>query len=140
MGSGDRTDVLEVARFSTLPEGELAVALLRDHGIDAIMPDRQMANSMPHLQFAIGGIRVVAPEHQIAEARALIDRARRDGFAVADDADGGDWAADHTPGRIGELHDNEVAGALGGFRRAAVFILAFVLLSPVAGCLLLTAF
>lgn len=42
-------DVLEVARFSTLPEAELAVTLLRRHGIDARLPDRDMATMNPDM-------------------------------------------------------------------------------------------
>ncbi|WP_305759080.1 hypothetical protein [Brevundimonas sp.] len=58
----------EVARFSTIPEGELAVALLRRHGIEAFLPDRDVATINPDLLIAIGGVRVVAPDRQIVSA------------------------------------------------------------------------
>lgn len=142
--TGARRD-LEVARFATLPEGELAVTLLRDHGIDAYLPDRQMATSMPHLQTAIGGIRVVAPDDQIVEARDLIARARKGEFdaldaAEDDDDDTGGWKADHTPGRVGELEDHEVRGVLGSMKGAGRILIIGMLLLPLAGCLMLLAF
>ena len=36
-------DVLEVARFSTIPEAELAASFLNQHGVKAWLPDRDMA-------------------------------------------------------------------------------------------------
>ena len=123
----------EVARFSTLPEGELAVAVLKRHGIDARLPDRDMATMNPDLLIAIGGVRVVAREDQIVEARRLIARIR-DGELV-DESD--DWRIDHIPGRVGDLEESEVTGALGWTRKTGVIVivLAFVVF-PVAGCLL----
>ncbi|MDP2115849.1 MAG: hypothetical protein Q8J71_00425, partial [Brevundimonas sp.] len=60
-----RDDELEVARFVTIPEGELAVALLQRNKIAARLPDRIMATVNPDLLFAIGGVRVIAPAAQI---------------------------------------------------------------------------
>lgn len=121
----------EVARFSTLPEGELAVALLRHHGIAARLPDRDMATMNPDLLIAIGGVRVVAPDHQIADARRLVERIRAGEFI--DDSD--DWAVDAVPGRIGELEAAEVGGVMAWAKKAGavVIVLAFVVF-PLASC------
>lgn len=126
----------EVARFSTLPEGELAVALLKRHGIDARLPDRDMATMNPDLLIAIGGVRVVAPDHRIVEARQIIAQARNGAFQDADD-ETGDWQIDAVPGKVGELDEQDISGVLGTSKKAGVFvILAFLVLS-MASCLLM---
>ena len=128
-------DVSEVARFSTLPEGELAVALLRNHGIDARLPDREMANSLPHLQIAIGDIRVAAPRDQILRARDILAQVRAGAFA--DDSDDGEWAQQsQADGRIGELEPHEIRGVLGASRKAGVAVVVGLLVLSLAGCLL----
>jgi hypothetical protein len=101
----------EVARLSTLPEAELLAALLRRHGIEAWLPDRDMATLFPHLQIALGGIRVVALADQIDRARDLARRARAGEFATPDEFD--DWREAATPGKIGELDESEVRGIVG---------------------------
>jgi hypothetical protein len=101
----------EVARLSTLPEAELLAALLRRHGIEAWLPDRDMATLFPHLQIALGGIRVVALADQIDRARDLARRARAGEFATPDECD--DWREAATPGKIGELDESEVRGIVG---------------------------
>ena len=123
----------EVARFSTLPEGELAVAVLKRHGIAARLPDRDMATMNPDLLIAIGGVRVVAPDDQIDEARRLIAKVRAG--ELVDETD--DWRAEHVPGRVGELDEAEITGAMSWSKKAGalVIVLAFVVF-PLAGCLL----
>lgn len=101
----------EVARFSTLPEAELAVALLGRHGIAARLPDRDMATMVPHLHIAIGGVRLVTSADRIDQARAIIARVRAGEFA--DDVDDEDWHAEAVPGRIGDLDEREITGFLG---------------------------
>lgn len=129
-------DRLEVARFSTLPEAELAAALLNQHGIDARVTDREMANNASHLQFALGGVRISAPDHQILQARALIARARRGEFGGLEADASDDWMVDHTPGKIGELDEHEVQGVLGSMKTlTSVLVIGFLLLL-VAGCVL----
>lgn len=122
----------EVARFSTLPEGELAVALLRNQGVAARLPDRDMATMNPDLLIAIGGVRVVAPESQIDAARRLVQRIRAGEFV--DDSD--DWRIEAVPGRVGDLDEVEITGVMGWAKRtgAVVIVLAFVVF-PVGGCL-----
>jgi hypothetical protein len=81
-------DRLEVARFTSLPEAEMAAGLLQRHGIDARVPDRDTATVVAHMQLALGGLRVTAPVDQINEARALIDQVRRGAFSeVVDEED-----------------------------------------------------
>lgn len=132
-------DVLEVARFSTIPEAELAASFLQQQGVRAWLPDRDMATMNPDLLIAIGGVRVVTTTAQIVEARAIIARMRAGEFV--DEADeSGDWMIDHTPGKVGDLHDHEISGVMGWAKKtgAIVVVLAFVVF-PLAGCLM-TAF
>jgi len=129
-------DRLEVARFSTLPEAELAAALLREHGVDARVTDREMANNASHLQFALGGVRVSAPDHQIVQARDLIARARRGEFGDLEADESDEWMIDHTPGRVGELDEHEVQGVLGSMKMLTNVLVIGFLLIIVAGCLL----
>ena len=131
-------DRLEVARFSTLPEAELATELLRSHGVDARVTDREMANNAAHLQIAMGGVRITAPDFQIVQARDLIARARR-GELAGLEADGNDeWMADHTPGKVGELDEHEIRGVMGPAKKAGVaVVVVFFVVLPLAGCLLM---
>ncbi len=132
-------DVLEVARFSTIPEAELAASFLQQRGVRAWLPDRDMATMNPDLLIAIGGVRVVTTSAQIVEARTIIARMRAGEFV--DEADeSGEWMIDHTPGKVGDLHDHEISGVMGWAKKtgAIVVVLAFVVF-PVAGCLM-TAF
>jgi len=132
-------DVLEVARFSTIPEAELAASFLQQHGIRAWLPDRDMATMNPDLLIAIGGVRVVTTTAQIVEARQIIARMRAGEF-VDDSDETGDWLIEHTPGKVGDLDEHEISGVMGWAKKtgAIVVVIAFVVF-PVAGCLM-TAF
>lgn len=133
---GGPSDQLEVARFATLPEGELAVSFLRQHGIDARLPDRDTATMNPDLLFALGGVRVSAPDVQIVEARRLIARMRSGEF-FGDDSDTDEWMQDATPGKVGELDESEISGVMGLAKRAGVFVIVlFVVVFPLASCIL----
>lgn len=132
-------DRLEVARFSTLPEAELAVSLLKRHGVDALVADREMANSSPHLQIALGNVRVTAPDFQIVQARDVIKRARAGEFGEPSDGENDEWMADHTPGFVGELEDGEIQGVMGSMKSWGRILILSVLLVPVAGCVLVMA-
>lgn len=133
--TGD-VDTFEVARFATIPEAELATAFLRRHDIDARLPDRDTATMNPALLFAIGGVRVVAPGRQIAEARRLIER-MRDGDFVDDGAENGEWMQAAIPGKVGELDEAEVTGVMRHAKKAGtVVIVLFFVILPLAGCLL----
>ena len=131
-------DRLEVARFSTLPDAELATELLRSHGVDARVTDREMANNAAHLQIALGGVRVTAPDFQIVEARDLIARARRGEFGGVDAAESDEWMVDHTPGKVGELDEHEIQGVMGSAKRMGIIVVVlFFVVLPLAGCLLM---
>ena len=129
-------DVLEVARFSTIPEAELAASFLQQHGVPAWLPDRDMATMNPDLLFAIGGVRVVTTSEQIAEARRIIARMRAGEF-IDQAEESGEWLIDYTPGKVGDLEDQEIRGVMGSAKKAGavVIVLAFVVF-PVAGCLM----
>lgn len=128
-------DRLEVARFSSLPEAELAVGLLKQHRIDAQVADREMANNAAYLQIALGGVRITAPDFQIVEARDLIARARKGEFGGLEAGEGDEWRVDHTPGMIGELDEDEVRGVMGSARKAGVAVVVlFFVIFPLAGC------
>lgn len=129
-------DVLEVARFSTIPEAELAASFLQQQGVRVWLPDRDMATMNPDLLIAIGGVRIVTTTAQIVEARRLIARMRAGEFV--DQADeSGDWMIDHTPGKVGDLDDEDINGVMGWTKKtgAIVVVVAFVVF-PVAGCLI----
>ena len=124
-------DVLEVARFSTLTEGEVAAALLRSRGIDVRLPERNTLTIYPFWGGAFGGVRLLAPQDQIVAARALMARVRA-GELVDDDGD--DWRLDATPGRVGELDEGQVHGVIDGMTPLArwTIILWLVFLAVLA--------
>ena len=125
----------EVARFSTLPEAELAAALLKRHGIAARLPDRDMATMMPLLHIAIGGVRVVAPEDRIVEARDIVKRVREGAFAAEVDQDEGGWTQEATPGKVGDLDEAEITGVLGPAKKIGTAVLAVMaIFYLLAGC------
>ena len=128
--------MLEVARFATLPEGELAVSFLRQHGVGARLPDRDTATMNPDLLFALGGVRVVAPAHEIVEARRLIARMRSGEFA-GDDSESGEWSEAATPGQVGDLDEADLTGVMSHAKKAGVLVVVlFFVVFPLAGCLL----
>jgi len=132
----EAADVMEVARFSTIPEAELAASFLQQQGVRAWLPDRDMATMNPDLLIAIGGVRVVTTTAQIVEARAFIARIRAGEF-MDEAEESGDWMIEHTPGKVGDLHDHEISGVMVWAKKtgAVVVVLAFVVF-PVAGCVL----
>ena len=132
----EAADVLEVARFSTIPEAELAASFLQQHGVIAWLPDRDMATMNPDLLIAIGGVRVVTTTGQIVEARRIIARMRAGEF-VDDSEETGDWLIEHTPCKVGDLDEHEINGVMGSAKKAGaiVVVVAFVVF-PVAGCLM----
>jgi len=90
----------------------------------------------PDLLFALGGVRVVAPDSQIVAARQLIARMRSGEFA-GDDSEGGDWSEAATPGRVGDLDEADITGVMSHAKKAgALVVVLFFILFPLAGCLL----
>lgn len=136
MEAGAR-DILEVARFSTLPEGELAVTMLRRHRLEAWLPDRDMATMNPDLLIGLGGVRLVCDARQVVEARRLIARMRAGEFA-GEAEDSGEWMVDHTPGKVGELDEAEVHGVMSHAKKAGVaVVLLFFVVFPLASCIVM---
>lgn len=123
-------DELEVARFASLPEAEAVAALLRTRGVAARLADSQTLGAAAHLQFAIGGARVVVPDHQIAQARELVARARAGEFAIAGPDVEDDDEEDGAPAR----------GSLTSLRRIGAWVVILILGSPVAACLAISVF
>lgn len=128
-------DVLEVARFSTIPEAELAASFLQQHGVRAWLPDRDMATMNPDLLFAIGGVRVVTTTAQIVEARRIIARMRAGEF-IDQAEESGEWLIDYKPGKVGDLEDHEIRGVMGSAKKAGVVVIVlFFVVFPLAGCI-----
>lgn len=110
-------DRLEVARFTSLPEAEMAAALLQRHGLDARVPDRDTATVVAHMQLALGGLRVTVQAHQIVEARALMAQVRAGDIAGGVDDLDAVWQADEGLGPVNDLpEEGEAKGALRGMR------------------------
>lgn len=130
----EAADVLEVARFSTIPEAELAASFLQQQGVRAWLPDRDMATMNPDMLIAIGGVRVVTTTAQVVEARRLIARMRAGEFINAAE-EAGDWRIDHTPGKVGDLDDDEIQGVMGSAKKfGVVVIVLFFVVFPLTGC------
>lgn len=75
---------VEVGRFHDLHEAELAAGLLRSAGIRAEVADHHLIGIDPLMQRAVGGLRVMAPPDQAADARAILARVQAGEFADAD--------------------------------------------------------
>ena len=78
-------DDLSIVRgYATDAEGELAIAVLAAHGIDALLLRDSASGMMPSLNVA-HPVRVAVPTWQANEAAAILDGAR----ALDDDMDPG---------------------------------------------------
>lgn len=87
----------EIARFTDVYEADLAAAFLESHGIPVSVTERYQTTVDPLMQRALG-IRLMAPESEIQQARALLAMARAGEFATdegddLDEDDGGTRAA-----------------------------------------------
>ena len=76
----------EIARFVDVYEADLAAAFLESHGIRVTVTERFQTTVDPLMQRALG-IRLMAHESRIAEARDLLERARSGEFAEPDGDD-----------------------------------------------------
>ncbi|MFN3536638.1 MAG: putative signal transducing protein [Brevundimonas sp.] len=115
---------IEVGRFHDLHEAELAAALLRSAGIRAEVADHHLIGMDPLMQRAVGGLRVMAPDDEAADARAILARVQA-GELVSDVPDDLPSAAG-APGRDASLALGvlaapwAVAGMLGARRSVSV--------------------
>ena len=78
---------VEIGRFHDLHEAELAAGLLRSAGIRAEVADHHLIGIDPLMQRAVGGLRVMAPPDQAADARAILARVQAGEFANSEEAD-----------------------------------------------------
>jgi hypothetical protein len=78
----------EIARFTDVYEADLAAAFLESQGIRVFVTERHQTTIDPLMQRALG-IRLLGAPSNIAEARALLSRARAGEFATdeGDDID-----------------------------------------------------
>ena len=101
----------EIARFTDVYEADLAAAFLESHGIPVSVTERYQTTVDPLMQRALG-IRLMAPESEVQQARALLAMARAGEFATdeGDDLDEDDGGT-RTAGRLMAV----AAFATGGF-------------------------
>lgn len=111
MPSAENMTLTEIARFHDLVEGDLALAFLRAHGIEAEMAGRAHASVDPVMQRALG-VRVMAPQAQRDEALALLARVRSGEFATDD---GDDLASRDAPAQAAGGLMALATAATGGF-------------------------
>jgi len=62
----------EVARFSGLPEAQVAASALRASGVDAVVLDPDPVQTAWREPYGEGGVRLCVPEADAAAARALL--------------------------------------------------------------------
>jgi len=76
----------EIARFVDVYEADLAAAFLESHGIRVTVTERFQTTVDPLMQRALG-IRLMAHESEIAEARDLLERVKAGEFADAEEVE-----------------------------------------------------
>jgi len=79
--------VQEVARFSDVYQAEVAAAFLASFGVEALVAERIAATMNPVMQTALGGVRLLTPDHQAEIASDLLAAAERGDFAQAERGD-----------------------------------------------------
>jgi hypothetical protein len=75
----------EIARFHDVHEAGVAVSFLRANGVAAEVVDHNLATIDPLMQRAMGGIRVLGPVGEAAEARRLLDQVAAGDHAAPDE-------------------------------------------------------
>lgn len=65
--------LVELARFHTLSEAEVAASVLRSAGIEAMIADAHYGSVFWAQQSALGGYRLSVLDEDLADARALLD-------------------------------------------------------------------
>lgn len=110
---------VELSRFGSPVEAELARGRLQCAGIDARLHDVHTVSIAWHLAHAMGGIRLSVPAHEQERARELLDTAPRvvlEEFAGDDEAEPEDLAtaAEHrapaSAGAPSRLRTRRIAG------------------------------
>jgi hypothetical protein len=82
-------DLFIVAKFFTPTDAHLARSFLVASGIPAVVADVNHAQADQFLLPAMGGVRVLAPEEYLAQARELLAAREHGDFALGDDVDVG---------------------------------------------------
>ncbi|MBA3999014.1 DUF2007 domain-containing protein [Brevundimonas sp.] len=112
---------IEVGRFHDLHEAELAAGLLRSAGIRAEVADHHLIGMDPLMQRAVGGLRVMAPDDEAADARAILVRVQSGEFTSAEPDDlpaAGDVPARDLGLTLGVLAAPWAAAGMTGARRS----------------------
>lgn len=90
-----------IRRFTSRVDAEVAVSMLRAHGLDARAVHDDTGGMHPNLAFGQGGSEVLVPEDQLAEATALLDAAAVTTAAEIPDDGPADLARDRVALRMG---------------------------------------
>jgi len=80
-----------VTRIPNLAEAQIAVGALRSGGIDAELFDANFGTTEAPVIEGLGGFRIMAPEHQVADAREVL-RLLRASPGLGEPDELGPWA------------------------------------------------
>jgi hypothetical protein len=80
-------DLVPIARFFTATEAYILQSRLEVEGVPAIVADANMVQTNPLLSIAIGGVRVLVPEADLARAEEILRGIARGDYALGDQAD-----------------------------------------------------
>ena len=84
-------DLFEVARYLIPMEASLVQGCLVASGIPAVLADAHLVQTDLLLAPALGGVRILVPQHHLQHAQAVLEAFQRGEFALDEDADvGGD--------------------------------------------------
>lgn len=67
--------LVEIARVYDYTQAEIMRSALQAHGFETVLFGENHHRLQPHLQIALGGIRVMVREHQAQEARNFLELA-----------------------------------------------------------------
>jgi hypothetical protein len=70
----DGTDPVEIARFTTLIEAELALSVLAGSGIEGHLDQPFTGSIAPHITLTSGGIRLFVPAEDAERAAAALQQ------------------------------------------------------------------
>ncbi|OVE76511.1 hypothetical protein BVX98_05895 [bacterium F11] len=90
---------------------------LESHGIEAHLFDENISRMHPFYNFAIGGVKVVVPNHQLKTARKLLKEQGK---------------LDHFDRPVGDLTPFHFLGKIRSWRKKATILLLAIISLPVA--------
>lgn len=70
------TGLREIGTFYDPEEAVIAAGYLHANGFDVIIADFDMLTQNPTHRVALGGFRIMSPEHESADSKKLLDSAR----------------------------------------------------------------